>query len=79
MKILDSAAVGWARERRADVAIAEPARRIRVDLVAPGHARDPLAGEQDDVQDGGSDTDQRFDPTLQGELTSGAIRHGARL
>jgi hypothetical protein len=78
--ILDTAGTfGRAAERRAHVAVSEPARRIRVDLVAPRHARDLLAGEQDDVQDRGRQPDQTFDPALQSELSGSAMRHGARL
>ena len=78
--ILDTAvAVGRAGERRADVPIAQPARRIRVDLVAPGHARDLPPREQDDVEDRGGQPDQPFDPPLECELARCAIRHGAAI
>jgi hypothetical protein len=78
--ILDPAGpFGRTGERSAHVAVAEPAGRIRVDLVAPGHARDLLAGEQDDVKDRGRQPDQAFDPALQSKLTGSAMCHGARL
>ena len=76
--ILDGA-VGWAGERRPRVAVADPARGLGIDLVAAGHARDLLAREQDEVERRGGEPDQRLDPAPQGELSWGAMRHGARL
>src|SRR4051794_10454225 len=60
-------------ERGADVAIAQPARRVGIDLVPPGHARDLLSGEQDDVENGGGEPDQPFDPPPQRKLARCAI------
>jgi hypothetical protein len=86
VKILDrphrrfgGAAVRRPGERRAGVAIADPPRWVRIDLVAARHARELLAGEQDDVEDGGGEPDQAFDPPLHCQLAGCAIRHGARL
>jgi hypothetical protein len=60
-------------------AVAQPTRRIRVDLVAPGHAGDALAGEQQEVEERRGGADQTLDPAPPGELGSGTVRHGARL
>jgi len=68
-----------AREGAADLAVAEAARGIRLDLVASGHARDLLAGEQDNVQDRCEEPDQSLDPAPGGELARCPMRHGARL
>ncbi len=78
MKILDGA-VGWAAQRRPHVAVADPARRHRVDLVAARDARHLLAREQDKVERRSREGDQGFDPSPQGELAGSAMRHGARL
>ena len=77
-KILDAPSGGPARECRT-LAVAEPARRVRVDLVAPRHARDLLAREQHDVERRGEQPDHALDPALQRELAGGAVCHGARL
>jgi hypothetical protein len=61
------------------LAVAQPTRRIRVDLVAPDHAGDALAGEQQQVQERRRNADKTLDLTPPGELGSGAVRHGARL
>jgi hypothetical protein len=76
--ILD-AAVGRPAQRRARRAVAEPARWLGVDLVAAGDLRDPVAGEQDDIEDGRGEADQALDPAPESELRRGAMRHGARL
>ena len=73
------AAVGRSAQRRAGGAAADPARRLGVDLVAAGHARDALAEEQDEVERRRRENDQALDPAPQGELASGAMRHGGRL
>jgi hypothetical protein len=78
VKILDGA-VGRAAERRPHAAVIDPARRLRVDLVAARDARHPLAREQDEVERGRREGDQGFDPPPQGELAGCAMRHGARL
>ena len=72
-------ALGRAGEGRAHLAIADPARRLGIDLVAAGHARHLLAGEEDEVEGRRREADQRLDPALQSELGCGAVRHGARL
>jgi hypothetical protein len=64
---------------RPDVTVADPARRLGIDLVAPGHARDLLPGEEDEIEDGRGEADQRLEPAPHCELTSGAMRHGGRL
>lgn len=66
-------------EHRTPVAIADPPRRFRIDLVAPGYPRDLLAGEQHEVERRGGEPDQPLDPALQRELTGGTVGHGARL
>jgi len=71
--------VGRAAQSGARVAVADPARRLGIDLVATGHARHPLACEQDKIQRGRGEADQRLDPAPQRELTTGAMRHGGRL
>ena len=71
--------VGRTAERRARGAVAEAAGRVGIDLVAAGHPRDLLAGEQDDVERRRREADERLDPAPHRELRRGAVRHGARL
>ncbi len=71
--------VGRTGEGGADVAVADPARRRGIDLVAPGHAGHLVAREQDDVEDRRGHADQGLDPVPQLDLAWGAMRHGARL
>jgi hypothetical protein len=59
--------------------LAEAAGRLGVELVAPGDARDAVAGEQQDVEGGGGKPDEALDATAPGQLGGGAMRHGARL
>jgi hypothetical protein len=54
-------------------------RRVGVDLVASGHARDALPGEQQQVERRRREADQALDAAPPGELSRGAVRHGARL
>jgi hypothetical protein len=72
-------ALGRAADAGARLALAEPARRVRVDLVAPGHARDLLAREEDEVQDRRHEADRALDATPERELSLAAMCHGARL
>ena len=74
-----AASVGRAAEPGADVAVADPARRLWIDLVSAGHARHALAGEEHEIQGGRGEADQRLDPAPYCELASGAMRHGGRL
>ena len=62
------AAVRGSGERRADGAVPQPPRRVRIDLVPPRDARDLLAREQDHVEHGSGEPDQPFDPPLQCKL-----------
>ena len=71
--------VGRTAQTRADVAIADPARRLGIDLVAARHAGHALAGEEDQVEGGRGEADQGLEPALQSELACGAMRHGGRL
>ena len=71
--------VGRAAQPSARIAVADPARRLGIDLVATGHTRHALACEQDEIQRGRGEADQRLDPAPQRELTTGAMRHGGRL
>ena len=72
-------ALGRPGEGRADLAVADPARRLGIDLVAAGHARHLLAGGEDEVERRRREPDQCLDPALESELGRGAVRHGARL
>ena len=56
-----------AAQRRARRAPAQP-RRLGVDVVAPGHAREAVAGEQHDVQQRRREADQGLDAAAVGEL-----------
>jgi len=71
--------VGRAAEAAARLAVPDPARRLGVDLVAPGHPRDPVAGVQEQVECGGREPDRELDPPPEGELAGSEMRHGARL
>ena len=71
--------VGRPGEGRAHLAVADPARRLGIDLVAAGHARHLLAGEEHEVERRRRQADQRLDSALESELGWGAVRHGARL
>src|SRR5215213_4455671 len=66
-----------AAERRARRAAADP-RWLRVDVVAAGHAREALAGEEDDVEQRRREADQRLDAPAVGDLSRGAGGHAAR-
>ena len=75
-----AAALGNARgaaERRARPAPAEP-RRLGGDVVAPGDARDAVAGEQHEVQHRRGQADQALDAAAPGELVRGAGGHATR-
>jgi hypothetical protein len=76
--ILDGPA-GGSGQRRARLGVPDPARRLGVDLVAAGDARNLLAREEHEVERRGGEADQRLDPPLEGELAGGAVGHGARL
>ena len=71
--------VGRTAQTRADVAVADPARRLGIDLVAARHAGHALAGEENEVQGRRGEADQGLDPAPERELASGAMRHGGRL
>jgi hypothetical protein len=66
-------------DARARHPVAEATRRVRVDLVAAGHARDLLAGEQQEVKGRRREADQALDPAPPGALRGAEVRHGARL
>ena len=50
--------------------------RLGVDLVAPGDARQPVAGEQQEVERGRGDADERLHAAHAGALDWGEDRHG---
>jgi hypothetical protein len=53
--------------------------RVGVDLVASGHPRDAVAGEQQEVEGGSGKPDQALEAAAPGQLGGSAMRHGARL
>ena len=61
---------------RAAPASIAAARRLGVDLVAPGDARQPVAGEQQEVERGRGDADERLHAAHAGALDWGEDRHG---
>ena len=68
---------GRAAQRGARRAAAEP-RRLGVDVVAPGHAREAVAGEQEHVQRGRGEADHGLHAAAVGELSRRAVGHAAR-
>ena len=52
------------------------ARGLGVDLVAPGDPRQPVAGEEQEVERGRGDADERLHATHAGALDWGEDRHG---
>ena len=66
-------------EESAELMVRHAVRRLRLDLVAPCHARDAVAGQQQEVQRGRREADQALDAAPASELARGAVRHGARL
>ena len=55
------------------------ARRLGVDVVAPGDARDAVAGEEDEVEQRRGEPDHGLDAAAARELGGSAVRHSARL
>jgi hypothetical protein len=68
---------GRAAERAARGAAAE-ARRLGIDVVAAGDARELLAREQQDVERRGGKADHGLDATAIGELSGRPAGHAGR-
>src|SRR5437764_354623 len=56
-----------------------PARRLGRDLVAPGHARHAVAGEQEEVEHGRGEADEALDPPAPLALREGEMGHCAAI